>query len=50
MKLRDRVDDWIVVVQMRLSGEDYSRMVWASGSGGAMTECPSELDRRLALS
>lgn len=50
VKLRDREDDWVVVVEMRLSDEDSSQLVWASGAGGAMTECPSELDRWLALS
>ncbi|HEY2222229.1 serine/threonine-protein kinase [Actinomycetospora sp.] len=49
VKLRDRVDDWIVVVEMRLGGEESSQLVWASGAGGAMTECSSELDRWLAL-
>jgi serine/threonine protein kinase len=49
VKLRDRVDDWIVVVEMRLFGEESSELVWASGTGGAMTECSSELDRWLAL-
>jgi hypothetical protein len=49
VKLRDRVDDWIVVVEMRLCGEESSELVWASGAGGAMTECSSELDRWLAL-
>jgi serine/threonine protein kinase len=49
VKLRDRADDWTVVVEMRLSGEDSSQLIWASGAGGAMTECPGELDRWLAL-
>jgi hypothetical protein len=49
VKLRDRLGDW-VVVEMRLRGEgSTSRLVWANGAGGAMTECPTELARWLAL-
>ena len=49
VKLRDRLGDW-VVVEMRLRDEgSSSRLVWANGAGGAMTECPSELAQWLAL-
>jgi serine/threonine protein kinase len=49
VKLRDRLGDW-VVVEMRLRGEgSSSRLVWANGAGGAMTECPTELAQWLAL-
>lgn len=41
MKLRDGVGDW-VLVEMRLRHGD-SRLIWASGAGGAMTECLGEL-------
>lgn len=41
VKLRDRLGDW-VLVEMRLRNGD-SRLVWASGAGGAMTECLGEL-------
>jgi hypothetical protein len=48
VKLRDRVGDW-VVVEMRLRDRgSASRLVWANGAGGAMTECPSELAGWLA--
>jgi serine/threonine protein kinase len=47
VKLRDRSGDW-VVVEMRLRDEGSSRLVWANGAGGAMTECPSELAGWLA--
>jgi serine/threonine protein kinase len=50
VKLRDRLDGWVVVVEMRLSGEGSSRLVWADGAGGSMTECLSELERWFAVS
>jgi hypothetical protein len=46
--LRDPDGDW-VVVEMRLRDEgSSSRLVWANGGGGVMTECPTELARWLA--
>jgi serine/threonine protein kinase len=49
VKLRDPLGDW-VVVEMRLRDEgSSSRLVWANGAGGSMTECPTELARWLAL-
>ena len=42
VKLRERFGgDW-VVVEMLLR-DHQSELVWASGAGGGMTECPSEL-------
>ena len=49
VKLRDRLDGWTVVVEMRLDAEGSSRLVWASGAGGSTTECLGTLDRWLAL-
>jgi hypothetical protein len=49
VKLRDPDGDW-VVVEMRLRDEgSSSRLVWANGAGGVMTECPTELAQWLAL-
>jgi serine/threonine protein kinase len=49
VKVRDGLGDW-VVVEMRLRDEGASsRLVWANGAGGAMTECPTELAEWLAL-
>lgn len=48
VKLRDGLGDW-VVVEMWLRGEGTSsRLVWANGAGGSMTECPTELAHWLA--
>jgi serine/threonine protein kinase len=48
VKLRDPDGDW-VVVEMRLRDEgSSSRLVWANGAGGVMTECPTELAQWLA--
>ncbi len=49
VKVRDRFDGWTVLVEMRLDAEGSSRLVWASGAGGSMTECLATLDRWLAL-
>jgi hypothetical protein len=49
VKVRDSLGDW-VVVEMRLRDEGASsRLVWANGAGGAMTECPTELAEWLSL-
>jgi serine/threonine protein kinase len=48
VRLRDRLNhDW-VAVEMLLDRDGASRLVWADGAGGNMTECTSELADWLA--
>ena len=49
VKLRERLGDWVVVEMQLRDDETSSRLVWANGAGGAMTECPTELAQWLAL-
>ncbi|WP_026204689.1 serine/threonine-protein kinase [Actinomycetospora chiangmaiensis] len=48
VKLRDRLSPNWIAVEMQLHHES-SRLVWANGAGGYMTECVQELARWLIL-